>query len=301
MIKSLKKNDRFFAISLLAILSIIWGSSFILMKKGLEVFSHTEVAALRIVTASLSLVGFILFRKNATIPRKKFKYIALMGLVGTFIPAFLFALAITNLKSSITGVLNSLTPMFTLIIGILFFSTPLNKAQLIGLIISFIGSIGLSFINSSGNFGGINFYALLVLVATICYGISTNIIKSHLSEAPAVLVTSYAMCFYGPVCFIYLFLGTDFLSKFDLPGAWVAFGYICILGAAATAIGLSLFNKLIQKTSPVLASSVTYLIPIVAIFWGVVDGEKLYFSHYILIIIILVGIFVINRSRRFKA
>jgi drug/metabolite transporter (DMT)-like permease len=293
---------------LLILLALIWGSSFILMKRGLLVFSPLEIGALRISAAFVVLLPFAVFHARK-IPKSKWKYLLLCGLLGNAIPAVLFPLAQTRLFSSVTGVLNGLTPLFTVLVGAIFFSQTLKYKQLVGLGIAFIGAGLLSVAKKGGGFGDINIYVGLVVLASFCYGISLNVIKSKLSEVASFPIASCAFLTVGIPSILFLFFGTPFLSHFQetnlasvqttlVPSinlVWKSFFYIIILGVIGTAIALIIFNKVIQLNDAVFASTVTYFIPIVAIFWGVIDDEPLQMGHFIGMALIVFGIFVANR------
>jgi drug/metabolite transporter (DMT)-like permease len=281
---------------LLCLLALIWGSSFILMKRSLLAFSPTQVAAGRIVFSFLVLLPFA-FKKAAPISRTEWKYVALMGLIGNLIPAFLFAIAITELKSSVTGILNALTPLFTLLVGVAAFSVKMNKKQLVGLLLAFGGSIALSFINAEGGLGSFNSWALLVVLATVCYGTSTNIIKNFLGAIPPLKLAALALLFTGVPSLLYLLAFSDFNSAYAAPKFNEALIALFILGTIGTGLGLALFNKLVQLSSAVFASSVTYVIPLVAVGWGLADGEQLFGLHFAGMALIIAGIFIINRNK----
>lgn len=280
---------------LILILAVIWGSSFILIKKGLEAFSPIQVGTIRISFAFLVMLPFALKSLTTTF-KKCWKHIIVIGLFSNLIPAILFATAETGISSSLAGILNALTPIMTLIAGVFFFSTKIKSLQLIGLIIGFIGSLALSFVNSSGGLGAFNHFALLVIVATIMYGISSNFIKKYLTGIHPVTLTALAMFSVGPAAMIVLF-STDFVPKLlSNNQSWMSLSYLFLLGAAGTAFALVLFNKLIQMTTAVFASSVTYLIPIVAVVWGIVDGENFFFTHLIGMSFIIVGVYLVNKK-----
>lgn len=293
---------------LLILLALIWGSSFILMKRGLLVFSPLEIGALRISAAFVVLLPFAIFHARK-IPKSKWKYLLISGLLGNAIPAVLFPLAQTRLQSSVTGVLNGLTPLFTVLVGAIFFSQSLKYKQLVGLGIAFMGAGLLSIAKKGGGFGDINMYVLLVVLAAFFYGISLNVIKSKLSEVASFPIASCAFLTVGLPCILFLFFGTPFLTHFQetnlanvqttlvpsLNLVWKSFFYIVILGVVGTAIALIIFNKLIQTTDAVFASTVTYIIPIVAIFWGVMDNEPLQTEHFIGMALIVFGVFVANK------
>ena len=275
----------------------IWGSSFILMKRGLESFSSQQVAAIRIFVAFVFLVP-IAFKHIRKEHLKHWKAFAIMGLFGNLIPAFLFTESETVISSALAGMLNSLTPLFTLLLGFLFYGSKPERKQVLGISFGFIGAIGLVYdpagMNDSGN---ALWYALMVVAATLCYGISVNNIKKYLQEVSPVTATVWSMSFIGPIAGVYLFSSTDFVSRIaTVPHAWTSFGYICILGVVGTSISVILFNILIRQTGALFASSVTYLIPVAAILWGLADKETVIPSHLLWISVILGGVYLVNRK-----
>ncbi|MGD8777516.1 MAG: DMT family transporter [Ignavibacteria bacterium] len=290
------KNHSALPIILLVTLSFIWGSSFILIKKGLIAFSPVQVGTLRMVFAFFVLLPFAV-KNLKTVFAKDWKKIVTLGFIANLIPAILFPIAETGLSSSLTGILNSLTPIFTLIIGTMFYSTGIKSKQALGLIIGFIGSFVLTFVGSGGEFDSFNYYTLYVIAATICYGISGNYVKKHFSNINAVVLTSLTMFSVGTISLVYL-LTTNFISVLvSHDYGWMSFIHIFILGALGTAFALILFNRLIQIVSAVFASSVTYLIPIVAVIWGVIDGESLYIFHFLGMMLIISGVYIVNKFK----
>lgn len=282
----------------LILLALIWGSSFILIKRGLEIFSPGEVGAFRIVAAGMVLLPLSLPRlKNLN--KKQVKNLIIVGFVGSFIPAFLFAKAQTQLSSSLTGVFNAMTPLFVVIIGALFFNAKITKRNILGLFIAFIGVVLLLIVKEGSGFGtlsDINSYAFFVLLACACYGINLNIIKYRFVELKPIDITAISLLMVLPLGLIYLFAFTEFSFKLThVDGAMEAAGYISILGVIGTALALILFNIMVKVATPVFASSVTYLIPIVAIVWGLFDGEVLLLGHYIGIIAVIFGVWIGNR------
>lgn len=285
----------------LIILALVWGSSFILIKRGLEVFSPGELGAFRIVAAATFLLPL-------SLPRVRFlksvqvQNLIIVGLVGSFIPAFLFAKAQTQLSSSLTGVLNALTPLFVVLVGALFFSSKITRRNALGLLIAFLGVLILVTVREGGGFGAlsdINAYAFFVILACTCYGFNLNIIKFRFVELKPIEITAISLLMVLPVALIYLMAGTQFSYKLvSVPGAWQALGYVALLGILGTALALILFNMLVKTASPVFASSVTYLIPIVAILWGVWDGEVLLWGHYVGIAAVILGVWIGNRKKR---
>ena len=284
----------------LIVLALIWGSSFILIKRGLEIFSPGEVGAYRIVAAATFLLPLSLPRIK-TLNRKQIQNLLLVGLVGSFIPAFLFAKAQTQLSSSLTGVLNALTPLFVVLIGALFFSSKITLRNGIGLGIAFIGVVILVTVKEGADFGtfsAINAYAFFVILACICYGFNLNLIKFRFEKLKPIEITAISLLVVLPMALIYLIAGTDFSYKVtQVDGALEALGYLTLLGVFGTAIALILFNIMVKKVTAVFASSVTYFIPIVAIFWGVLDGEVLLLGHYIGIAAVILGVWFGNRKR----
>ena len=284
---------------LLILLSLIWGSSFILIKRGLEVFSPGEVGAYRIVAAATFLLPLSIPRiKN--LDKTQIKNLIIVGLVGSFIPAFLFAKAQTQLSSSLTGVLNALTPLSVVVIGALFFHSKITRRNGIGLAIAFIGVFILVTVKEGAGFGAfadINSHAFYVILACICYGFNLNIIKYRFQKLKPIEITAISLIMVLPVALIYLMAGTQFSYKVvNIEGALPALGYITLLGVMGTAIALIIFNVMVKTATPVFAASVTYIIPIVAIFWGVLDGEVLLFGHYIGIVAVIIGVWFGNRK-----
>jgi drug/metabolite transporter (DMT)-like permease len=281
---------------ILLLLAFVWGSSFILMKRGLEVYSHSVVAALRVAISFLFLLPFA-FRHLKKVEKKYWKYIIATGIIGNGIPAFLFTKAQTEIASSLSGMLNSLTPIFALVIGVLLFKSKTSKIKTIGVIIGFIGAVGL--ISSNGiDLGNSKlFYTFYIVLATICYAFSVNIIKTYLKEIGSIVITSISFLFIGPLAIAYI-LSTNFIEvSSNNPQSSLAVFYISILAIFGTAISVILFNMLIKKTSTLFATSVTYLIPFFALMWGIIDGEKINTFQLISLIITVVGIYFINKVR----
>ncbi len=293
------KSNDFLGWLLLIILSVIWGSSFILIKKGLANFSAMEVGALRIFSAGVFLIPFALKNINAVKTRQAWLVIFFVGLCGSLLPSFLFALAQTQLGSAVTGILNALTPFMTLVIGAIVFRLSISKHNLIGISIGFLGTVVLIVGGAGGSLGNINYFVVLVIFATICYGFNLNLIHRYLSDINAVAITSMSLVLVLPVSGYLLFNDGQFLDKIDgSPTVYWSLFFVILLGVIGTAVALILFNRLVQLKDPVFASSVTYLIPIIAIIWGLLDGEVLLAGHYLGIVIIIVGIYIANRKSK---
>lgn len=287
---------------LLLILASIWGTSFILMKKGLVVFSAMELGACRVSVAALLLLPFAL-RHVGHVERSRFKWLALSGVVGTLIPAFLFAYAETKLASGLAGVLNALTVVFTLLMGAMLFGQRLTSLRVLGISLGLVGTVVMLLLGGSGGDAtpagtGNAWYGLYILVATIGYGLSVNVIKHKLGGMTPMAVTAVLLLLIGGPALAYLLLGTGFLHKLaTVPGAWAAFGYIALLATMSTAVAMVLFNRLIQQSTALFASSSTYLIPIVALAWGALDGEAFNLWHFAGMVVILAGVLIIHRAR----
>lgn len=288
------KNAR--ALPLLIVLALIWGTSFILMKRGLEVFSAGELGSLRVASASVFLLP-IAFVKLRELHAGQYLKLLASGLMGIFFPAFLFAVAQTRLDSSVTGIMNSLTPICTLLVGVFFYSQQFRKQSIIGIVLGLIGTVVLVLANTGGQIGAINLFALYVILACILYATNVNFIKYRIPELNAVTITSVSLMLIGPLALIYLLGFTGFVDKMtNNDGTWAAFGFVVLLGFMSTSLATILFNKLVKISSPLYTSSVTYLIPVVAVLWGLFDGEKLYPDHFVGMAAIIGGVYLANRK-----
>ena len=292
-------EKRWFQFVILMILAFIWGSSFILMKIGLKSFSSDQAAAIRIFLASLVLLPISLKQLNK-LQRKDLTSLLIAGFIGSLFPAFLFMKAETKIDSSLAGMLNSLTPVFTLIVGLLFHKTPFRWMQVAGLSLGLAGATGLILAGEGFRLGAVNSYALYIVLATGFYAISINQIKSHLSHLTGIQITSLSFLFIGPVALIYL-LTTNFAPVLAQPGWPIHLLALATLGIVGTALAMLLMNSLIRYSSAVTASSVTYVIPIFAIMWGVLDNEIITLLHMVCMSFILAGVYLINlKSRKRK-
>lgn len=266
------------------------------MKRGLEAFSSDEVAALRISIAFLFLTP--LYIKHYKIDLKKyFVGLVIMGVFGNLIPAFLFTKAETQISSSLAGMLNALTPLFAVIVAFIWMKTKPSGIKISGIIVGFITATCLMLFDKTGDtFKNIT-YSLLVLIATICYAISANGIKRYLSDLNSVTATVWAFTITGPIALVYLFGFTDFtthLSHNEL--AMSSLGYISILAIVGTALSVIFYNVLIKRAGVLFASSCTYLIPVVAVLWGIFDGESVNFAQILSIVAIILSVYLINRD-----
>ncbi|HHC79527.1 MAG TPA: DMT family transporter [Flavobacteriia bacterium] len=279
----------------LLVLSIIWGSSFILIKKSLIGLTPIQVGALRILITAIVLLS-VGFKELFTIQKKHWYYIFLTAVLGTFFPAFLFAYAINGIDSSIASILNSLTPLNTLLIGALLFGFRFIPRQLTGILIGLIGTAILIFKGAELNPHQNYWYAFFVIASSIGYAFNVNILKKYLSDLSALSVTTgNFVILIIPASMVLWYSG--FFQTFELTEATrPSLIYITLLAVFGTAFAKTLFNRLVQMSSPVFSTSVTYLIPIVAVSWGLLDGEHLKVIQLIGGALILLGVYMTNRK-----
>lgn len=282
---------------LFILLSLTWGSSFILMKRGLEVYDAEQVASLRMSFAFVFMLPFAVYHiKNASF-KQNWKWYLMVGLFGNFIPAFLFTKAQTGISSSMAGILNALTPLFSLLVGALAFKGAFTKQQIIGVIVGLAGAVFLLVSCDSNQVNSNLMLGWLVVIATFCYAISVNVIKYKLAGVNSIAITAFAFSSVGIPALIKLF-STDFLIVTSQnQNASMALFYLGLLGIWGTAVAVILYNVLIKDTSILFASSVTYFIPVVALAWGALDGEPLYLAQLICIVIIVLGVYLVNFKR----
>ena len=288
-IESMKISKSKAILTLLG-LSFIWGSSFVLMKKGLVSFQPLQVASLRIVIASIAFLP-IFIKKYKLIESKDFKYIAIVGYIGSAIPFTLFSIAQTKVNSSMAGVLNGLTPIFALIVGVLFFKVKNNLFKTLGVVIGMIGA-SILILGANGRIEMDNVgYSLLIVVATICYAISVNTVGAKLHHVNSLSVSSASFIIIAPIALIYLF-STDFISVIQTHEGVVSLMYITILALLGTFLATIIFFRLVQDTDAIFSSTVAYLIPGVALFWGVIDGEVINLIQILGLVLIVSGVYL---------
>ncbi len=290
---------------ILTILALVWGSSFILMKRGLDGgLTPYQLGAFRIIFTSIFLLS-IGWKELKNITKANVVPILFAGLLGNFLPIFLFALAQTQISSSISSTLNSFTPLNTLLIGSVFFGLTFTKRHVFGILLGIIGCIILVYAGASGNPSKNYWYTILVLIATWCYASNINLVKKHLSDVTPFTITvgNFAFLLVPALCILYF---TDFswnvtqTTPSDFP---TLFGtsfhplfYVAILGIVGTGLANIYFYKLIQLSSPIFASNVTYLIPVVATFWSVLDHEGVTTIQLFGTLIILIGVYITNKK-----
>lgn len=268
------------------------------MKRGLRSFDYQQIGALRIAFAWL-LASVIALRQFRYMKKKDIWPLVMVGVFGNGIPYFLFPLAITRLDSGLVGVFNSMVPLFTLLMGALFFALPFTRKQVIGVLVGLAGAVLLLQPDTQGNQN--IYYAGYAIAASLCYAISVNIIARHLKHMKSIAITSLSLLYVGPLCIGYLFAATDFVGVMQTDSsAGSNLMLVAVLGMVNSALAIIAFNVLIKDASPLFASSVTYVIPVVALAWGMADGERIGWMHVLGMVIILLGVYLVNRKRRFK-
>jgi drug/metabolite transporter (DMT)-like permease len=290
------ENKKSTLVIFLAILglALIWGSSFILVKKSLIHYSALQVGALRICAASLFFIPIFL-KRFKYMEKKHISSFLLTGLTGNLIPAMLFAIAGQHLSSALSGMLNAFTPLFTLFIGIAFFAQPFIWKQMTGILVGLLGCLGLLFAGQGFNID-FNIHGLWVVLATLLYGINMHLVKTRLSDMHPLTSTAGIFMVIGPLALIVLIYTGFFSLPLDEEHLWSFISAIA-LGLFGSAIGMLAFNQIIKWTSAIIASSVTYMIPIVALGWGFVDGEAIYLLQVVSMFVLLAGIYLVNKSK----
>lgn len=280
----------------LIILSVVWGSSFILIKKALVGLTPLQLGALRTLFAAIFLL-LIGFRSLKKIKKQQWKWITISAFLGTFIPAFLFAFAETQIDSAVASILNATTPIVTLILGAVLFKIVFSRNQLIGVIIGLVGSLLLIWSGADVNPNQNYWYSTLVLAASVCYALNVNILKKYLQDLPAMAIA--AGNFIVLLVPAFLVLGYSGFFELEFVGnrvLHVSLGYLLVLALVGTAVAKVMFNKLVQVSTPIFASSVTYTIPVMALLWGLLDGERFSLFQVGAATFILLGVLLTNKK-----
>lgn len=289
------KNQNALNWLLFVLLCLTWGSSFILMKTGLRVLSPYQVASIRIIGAGIIMLP--LARKAfREVPKSLIKPVILSGFLGTFIPAFLFCIAGTRVDSALSGILNALTPIFTVAIGTAFFNLKIGWMKWLGMVLGFAGMLVLLL-------GGVNTidttylgYALLILLATVCYGLNVNVVNQYLKDAAPLNIASIAFTALIIPTLLILAATGYFTSPEVLTEDWNRATLISLfLGVVSTAAASVIFYLLMKRAGPVFASMVTYGIPFVALGWGLLDGETVTYTQVAGLLVILLGVRIANK------
>lgn len=281
----------------LAILSLIWGSSFILIKKGLVGLSSYQLASLRIIFAAI-VIFIYSYNSLVKIPKKSWKWILITAYTGTFFPVYLISYGQTEIESGLASIITTITPINTLIVGIIFFGLVYTKKQLLGLLIGLIGAILLIYEASEADINVNIYYSFFIYMTTVGYAASVNLIKNYLTDISPEAVTAGIFISISPPALLVLFL-SDF-SSLNLEDTEVlnSIIFVFILGVFGSAIAQTLFNKFVKIASPLFAAAVTYTMPIIAIFWAILDGETLTIMQFFATAIILIGVYMVNKKKR---
>lgn len=292
-------HRKFWQWALLIFLAFLWGTSPILVKRGLESFSFTQVAAMRIFIAFIVSIPLIIRR------RKYFRVeylpsLFIVGFLGTALPAFLFTKAQTEITSALAGMLNSLVPFFALIIGLILYNDRTKWHNIIGVLIGLVGAIGLILKDANmAVFQGNNWYGLLIVAATICYALNANEIRHNLRWLDGITIAVFGFMLVGPFAGIFL-LFTDFSQAVATPDFGINLLYVIILAVFSSVVAVVGHTFLIQYTSTLFATSTSYVIPVFAILWGIYDGETITLLQIVWISVILFGIYLVNKQDKPK-
>jgi drug/metabolite transporter (DMT)-like permease len=281
-------------------LSIIWGSSYILIKKGLVGLTPLQLGSTRIIMTTVILMIFG-WKQLQKIPKNAWKWIILTGFFGTFFPSYLFAFAETVIDSSVAAVLNGMTPLFTLILGLLFFNSSFKWMKIVGVLVGFGGTLVLVSNEFTMRSGLSSWYAFLVVAATLCYSINVNLIKHKLQGVPALAIAlGNFIAIVIPAFVVLLFVDFPWTKIISSSEVSSSIGYILILSLFGTALAKVMFNELVSISTAVFSISITYLLPIVAIAWGILDGEQFTLIQWLGCALILLGVYLITDKKRPK-
>ncbi len=288
-------NKGFLNWFIFILLSVIWGSSFIMMKEGLLHLSAFQLASLRIVFSGIVLLPAAI-KHFKTVPKNKLLIIFLSGILGSLLPAYLFCVAELGIDSALAGTLNSLTPIFVIITGAIFFNSKTAGKKILGICIAFVGSLLLLFSKGQLHDNQNMLYVSFVIMATICYGFNVNMVYKYLQNIGSLQIASVALVFNAIPALIVLY----FTGYFDLPLSNSAIlystGHAALLGIFATAIASIIFYVLVKRAGAVFATMVTYGIPVIANFWGLIYGEEVGWKQFGCLLLILLGVYMANRK-----
>lgn len=289
-----------YAWSLLIILTIIWGFSYYFIKHSLIAFNPSQVASLRMVFSALALSPF-LFKALKSVARINYPMIVFVGFIGAFLPAFLYPFAQQKISSSLAGIINAFTPICTFGIGVLFFGVKNERSKLIGTIIALIGAFSLILLKPNAEIRAEGLYLLVAFASPLLYGLNGNTIKSKLSSISGIQMTTLMYFFMSLYCIPLSFWNGAFQQIPLAINSGNAFYHLLALSVLGSAVAMALFNILIQKVHVMFAASVTYLMPLVSLFVGFFDGEKLGVNDIVGLICILTGVVIINGLVKIQA
>ncbi len=289
-------SDRMRSFLILTFLSFIWGSSFVLIKKSVEIYPSEQVALLRLAISGVAFVPLVI-QQWRKIDWSRFHFFVMVGLFGSGIPAFLFAFGQQRISSSVAGILNSLVPLFTLLIGIIIFRAKLVWAKVTGVVLGLVGAAMLILFSSDFGLSGDVGYALLIVLAAVCYGTNSNIVGNVFRDVSSMVISTVSFASVGIPSIIIILAATNFTEILTThPYGWWGLGYVSLLALVGTVMASIIFFQLIKWTSPVFASMVAYIMPIVSVFWGIVDGEAIGWYHFAGMALILSGVYLSRKN-----
>lgn len=281
---------------LLVILSLIWGSSFILIKKSLEHFTPYQVGALRVLISGV-LLSPIAILNRSKFPFKSIKWLMIAAFAGNFIPMFLFPIAETKVSSSVAGIMNSMMPIFTIIVGVLFWKTKTTSRQIIGILISFLG-VTILLLSGNNKAEMPIFYVSLLLFAAFLYAVSVTTVGAKLTHIPAKIMSSFVFFYILALPSFIALIFSDFFSTFSFSeGNLIGLGYIVTLSIFGTGLAMILQYRLMSVSNPLFASTVTLIMPIVAVIWGLLDGETFTVIQFLGAMVILAGLIFLRKKK----
>lgn len=289
-------NKRLWQWVLLLFVSFVWGASFILMKRGLESFSPMQLGTMRIFFAFLFLLP-LFFKRIKKFNKKYIKPLLIISILGNLFPAILFALAQTKVSSSMAGMLNTMFPLIALIIGTIFYGTKTEKHRIFGIFVGLVGTVGIIFSNGFSFSDDGVLYSGFIVIATIFYAISINEIKINLSKLDGITITVFAFMISGPIAGTYLFF-SDFTEALAKPNFNENLIYVILLAFGGSAVAVTLFYLLIDYVDVIFASLTTYIIPIFAILWGLLDNESVTIIQIVFMFIVFIGIYLVNKKEK---
>ena len=276
----------------LALLSLIWGTSFILVKRGLIAYTPLDLAALRVGIAGVCFFPFFISHLRKKQIKSLWKYLV-VGLTGTAIPAFCFAVAQTEISSSVAGIMNALTPIFTILIGIAFYKMTVHVSQLLGVMLGLGGAIALILLGKDSTTSENMWFAGFIAISSILYAINLNFVKTHFQNEDSIRLSAVSFVLVALPCLLYIVV-SDIPTIALTSEGLEALGYIALLSVMSTMLALIIFYKLVQNTNPIFASSISYMVPVVALLWGIFDGEYIGLGHYLSLALILLAVYLIR-------
>ena len=295
-------NKKLINWGIFILLSVIWGSSFLLMKIGMQAgtvqLSPYQVASLRMVFSGIVLLPFA-FKALQQIPKNKLGLVILSGIIGNFIPAYLFCIAETKIDSALAGILNSLTPLFTIIVGMLVFKISIDSKKMGGILLGLVGLCISVVAGKTLHFENISF-SIFIILATICYGFNVNMVGKHMQNISAINIASLAFSFSIIPGMIILYMTGYFSNDFTNPALLNATLASGTLGVINTSIASILFYVLVKRAGILFASTVTYAIPFVSLAMGLLYNEAIHPMRLLGLAIILCGVYIVNKRSTAK-